>query len=420
MDENKTAVIVFGGGSTGLGVIRSLGRRGVPVIAADYNKHSLAFSSKYVRERILLPGPEAPPGAVVDLILEKSERLKHSVLIAADDYLLTTLSRNKSALSERYTVAVADWSVIEKCLDKRMTYQVCVDAGVPTSQTFFPDSEDFIEKHQDEFQYPCILKPIFGHRFSKSFKIKAFKVNNFDELQYYYRLTSETENEMIIQEIIPGTDDQLYTYYAYRDLQGDTLAEFTCRKLRQTPPSFGVITAGESTHTPELTEPGRAFLDKLGYTGVCGIEFKRDSRDNQFKLIENNARFGVVISLPIKCGVDLPWVMYCDLTGREKIRTGDYPAGTRWTYLLMDIVAFFRYPDKNLGDFICPYRGDHAHAIYASDDPMPLFKEWGQALRQLPGFLMRTFTRRHHKAVGNMSRASDKWKRININGGTGE
>src|SRR4030043_194708 len=148
---DKTGVIVFGGGSTGLGVIRSLGRRGIPVIAADYNKHSIAFSSKYVRERILLPGPEAPPGAIASILLNNSERLKNSILIAASDHLLIALSQNKDELSKHYTVALADWSVIEKCLNKGMTYQVCVDAGVPTSRSFSPDSMGFLEAHRDEF-----------------------------------------------------------------------------------------------------------------------------------------------------------------------------------------------------------------------------------------------------------------------------
>lgn len=388
---NKTGVIVFGGGSTGLGVIRSLGRRGLPVIAADYDKHSITFSSKYVCDRMIVPGPETPSKAIASFLLDNSDRLRNSILIAADDYLLMALSQNISDLSKHYTVAVAEWPIIEKCLDKRLTYQVSIGAGVPTARSLFPDSIDYLEEHRDEFQYPCILKPVFGHKFASEFKVKAFKVNDFEALKSFFHLASNTENEMMVQEIIPGADDQLFTYYAYRDLRGDTLAEFTCRKIRQTPPSFGVITAGESTYTPEIMDLGRAFLDKLGYTGVCGIEFKRDSRDNQFKLVEINARVGNVISLPIMCGVDLPWIMYQDLTNQEKIRVSDYTVGIKWVYLSMDIVAFLRYPEKRhkLGEFIRTYRGTRANAIYAPDDPKPLIREWVWSLGQLPGLLTR-------------------------------
>lgn len=409
---NKTGVIVFGGGSTGLGVIRSLGRRGIPVIAADYSRHSIAFSSKYISERMFIPNPEAPSGAIASFLLDNSDRLKNSILIAADDYLLTALSQNIAELSKHYTVAVAEWSVIEKCLNKGMTYQVSLDAGVPTARSLFPDSIDYLEEHRDEFQYPCILKPVFGHKFRSSFKVKAFKVNDFEELKSYYRLANNTVNEMMVQEIIPGADDQLYTYYAYRDLKGDTLAEFTCRKLRQTPPSFGVITAGESTHTPEIMELGRAFLDELGYTGVCGIEFKRDSRDNRFKLVEINARVGNVISLPIKCGVDLPWIMYQDLTNQEKIRVNDYTAGVKWVYLSMDIVAFLRYPEKRhkLGEFIRTYRGARANAIFAPDDPKPLIREWVWSLGQLPGFLKRMLFNRDQRSAKQAKPASNVQK----------
>ena len=400
---NRPGAIVFGGGSTGLGVIRSLGRRGITVIAADYDKHSIVFSSKYTHERVIIPDPAISGEAMITFLLENLTRWRNNVLIPCHDSMLQAISQNKAELSKHYMVAVPEWGALEKCLNKRMTFQTSIDASVPTAQALFPDSIGYLENHVTEIQYPCILKPTFSRKFADEFRVKVFKVRDFDELKYYYRLANKTGNEMMVQEIIPGADDQLCTYYSYRDLNSNTLAEFTCRKIRQSPPSFGVITAGESTYTPELMELGRRFLDKLEYTGVSGIEFKRDVRDNQFKLIEINARFGTVIALPIRCGIDLPWILYTDLVNQEKVLVDTYPAGMKWVYLATDVMALLRYYPKKqykLSEFFKTYREAKVYAVYARDDFQPFIKDWLWWLRQSFGFLFRLLFKKSWRKPG--------------------
>ena len=47
MNTGKTKAIVFRCYVGGLAIIRSLGRRGIPVVAVDYHSKALGFSSKY-------------------------------------------------------------------------------------------------------------------------------------------------------------------------------------------------------------------------------------------------------------------------------------------------------------------------------------------------------------------------------------
>ena len=392
----KSRAMVLGRGSTALGVIRALGQKGASLIAADYIKHGIAALSKYVQERVIIPDPRVSTEATISFLVDNSAKWRGSLLIPTDDCILVALSQYKAKLSEHYIVPVPEWGVVEKCVNKKMALQVATEVGIRIPQSFFPNSVDYLEEHKAEFWYPCILKPVFSRKFIDEFKVKVFETNDFEELKSYYYLATKAGNQMVIQEIIPGTAEQLYAYYAYRDSAGDLLAEFTYRKIRQSPPSFGTGTAIESTYTPEIMELGRRFLDKLGYTGICEIEFKRDARDSQFKFIEINARFGNQVSLPVRCGVDLPWILYQDLINGEKVRVDSYQVGVKWGDLSSDLSTFARYYRKKYGwgKFIKTYMGNKASAIYQRDDLKPFVIEWLSLLSRFPNFLFRLLLRR--------------------------
>ena len=57
------------------------------------------------------------------------------------------------------------------------------------------------------------------------------------------------------------------------------------------------------------------MLSALGFTGLSGMEFKLDVRDNQFKLIEVNPRPVHVQQLFRAAGINLTYLVYLDLTG---------------------------------------------------------------------------------------------------------
>lgn len=56
--------------------------------------------------------------------------------------------------------------------------------------------------------------------------------------------------KFLASEIIPGNDDCIYAYVAYRDMNGKILNEWAGKKLTQYPDSFGVF-ASASNEAPE-------------------------------------------------------------------------------------------------------------------------------------------------------------------------
>jgi len=375
----KTKAIVFGCYVNGLSIIRSLGRKGIPVVAVDYDKNTIGLYSKYAHESIIAPDPKVSSEKFLSFLFDNANKWKNGILIPTDDYVLDILSKNKKELSSYYTIPVPDWEITKNIVNKERTYEIAKELNIPIPKTFFPDSMEYLKTQKEEFEYPCILKPLIGHKFINKFKTKLYKINTFEELELKFKLAYETGYDMMVQEIIPGADDQIYVYGSYYDLNNKPLAEFTGRKLRQIPPTFGVTRVIESTYTDKVIDLSRRLLRKLSYTGLCDVEFKKDPRDNKYKLIEVNARSGMWMGLSIESGVNLPWIMYKDLVDHKKVEVNGYDVGVKWIHIRDDLEAIIRYhKQENLKamEYLSPYLHKKTYAVFALDDLKPFIREW--------------------------------------------
>ena len=91
-------------------------------------------------------------------------------------------------------------------------------------------------------------------------------------------------------EFIPGGDDRHCSYYTYIDETGNPLFHFTKRLLRRHRANEGGATYHITDWNPEVAEKGLRLLQHVGLRGLGNVEFKRDPRDGELKLIEVNAR----------------------------------------------------------------------------------------------------------------------------------
>ena len=99
----------------------------------------------------------------------------------------------------------------------------------------------------------------------------------------------------MIQELIPGSGrdgDGEQLSYAALCRRGAPLAQVVAaRRTRQYPPDFGrASTFVETIEEPEVEEMSRRLLGHLGFDGLVEVEFKRDPRDGELKLLDINPR----------------------------------------------------------------------------------------------------------------------------------
>lgn len=184
----------------------------------------------------------------------------------------------------------------------------------------------------------------------------------------------------MVQEIIPGPDSNIYLYMTYVNSEGDITSKFFYRKIRQNPPRFGVGRVAVSQDgIREVEEFTERLLKESNYRGVAVSEFKKDLRDNQFKLLEINVRTPRQNWLATYCGVNFPWVMYMDLVEGKQVEVMDYKKGVYWIELYQDILnSVFRHSREDLGfrDYIKPYLSKNkTFAVLSADDFMPFLKQ---------------------------------------------
>jgi D-aspartate ligase len=349
-EHDLPAAVVDVGWVNGLAAIRSLGRAGIRVLAVDHRPSALGFRSRYA-ESFLSPDWQADPKRFIASI----RALGEVVVFPTHDGQLNLIAQHIGDLP--VLAPFPDWELLERVQSKRAQLEQAVLAGVAVPETRHPLTAGEARAAADEIGLPVLVKPEQHVGFKQRFRRQAFRCVTMEEVDEAYARAEEFEP--MVQELIPGGDDTLYTVGSYLDRNGRPLGVFSGRKLRQTPPGVGTCRVGEALWVQDAVDAALRLLGAFDYVGLSQVEFKRDPRDGKFKLMEINPRLWQWHSLATACGVDLPRIAYADLVGEtpaEATMNGD---GKRWAITLMpgESPAFQRPP--------------YVDAVFARDDPKP-------------------------------------------------
>ena len=308
--------------------------------------------------------------------METKQDWDGALLIPTTDLSVAFVSQNRVTLADRYVTAVQSWDIVNELLDKRSLYLHAQELGVPTPGIFFPDSVQSLARTKDGLRYPCILKPVESQKFVERFGTKVIIVHDSEELIAQYMETQRHALDMMVSEIIPGDDSQFFHYRSYIDSQGDVLAEMCTQKLQQVPPDFGVARVSRTVPMIEdIRQLTLKLLRSVSYSGVSSAEYKFDSRDNEFKLIEINVRPVVPERLFVAAGINFPHITYLDLVENVRRRAPTYDPDIYWIdqfgefYELAKMLARKRFAVRN---YFWPYRNKtKVFCISFLNDPMP-------------------------------------------------
>jgi D-aspartate ligase len=369
-----TNAIVASGSTHALGVVRGLGRRGVPVTVVSYDRRDIATSSRLVRDVIRAPHPDNDEAAFVKVLLEAAHRCPGSLLIPASDAALGSIARNRTTLEDAGLIVASDAAeVTEILLNKAKTFALARSAGVPGPATYAPSNEDDVRWFCASMEFPAVLKPELSHLYRELVGVKWTRVESPEEALRAYAVARSLSLEVVLQELIPG-DEQCGAVYNSYFWNGEPLVEFTSRKIRNSPPETGSPSVVVSEWIPEVAEQGRRLLRAARFSGYSCTEFKRDPRDGQYKVMEVNARHNLSSLLATRCGLNFPWMQYRHLVDGIVPVQRDYQQGIYWVDVTRDLqnaTHYLRRPGYSLGEFIEPYRRPHVFAVLDRDDVRP-------------------------------------------------
>jgi D-aspartate ligase len=341
----------------GLTAVRSLGRLGVPVFAVDQRPSALGFRSRYALA-VRSPDPLTEEEPYVDLLAAIAEAAGETMpLLPTHDPPLNAIARHEPRLAALYALPFPGQAVTEQVQSKRAQLEHADAAGVDVPRTAHPSTAEEARDAARAIGYPLLVKPSNPDGFRRRFRRQAFRCETDAELERAYR--DAAPFAPMVQELIPGGDDELYTVGSYIAADGAVLGLFCGRKLRQTPPGVGTCRIGEALWVEDLVEAALRLLRAMGFHGISQVEFKRDPRDGRYKLMEINPRLWQWHSLAAALGVDFPRIAYLDLIGRRPEPATTRGRNGRWALTLHagETPAFVRLP--------------YVDPLLALDDPKP-------------------------------------------------
>ncbi len=375
MIQASNPAVVLGLFETGLAVCRSLGRAGVHTLGFDHSR-KIGFYSRYVKASIC-PHPLDSEGEFVQFLLKAASvhQSKPVLFITADEFVMP-VSRNRKSLEKHYLMNLPPEDIIECIADKFKQSELALGAGIPVPQTFIARNMNEVEKIKNEVRFPAFIKGADVTVWRKHFggHVKGFILNDQEELIRTSEMILRQGVSGLIQEIIPGSDTQIFVASFYVSREGEILASFGHQKLRQQPVGFGFGCVVESIEYPELLALGRRFFEKIGYRGVGTSEFKMDMRDGQLKHIELNPRYWQQNALGERCGMNFPLMNYLDLTGSQPQPILGYKPGIKWINIYADFDSFRdcrRREHLSFLSWIRSRKGDKIYSDLASDDIIP-------------------------------------------------
>jgi predicted ATP-grasp superfamily ATP-dependent carboligase len=401
--EHKTLspAVVLSTHNTGLAVIRSLGEKGVPVIAVYYQDRDMGYVSKYVRHKVPAPHPESQSNQFLELLVNLSRKHGRCVLIPCDDATLATVGNHAAMLSQHHLTACPDWEVVRSAIDKPYTYQLAESLGIPLPKTVIPKDISMVKEYCQTAHFPCLVKPRQSHIYFEKFRKKMVKAIDADSLIAAYHEAVSVGIDVMLQEYIEGPDTAGINYNSYF-WDGRPLAEFTAQKVRLSPPDSGVPSVVISKEIPAVLDSGRRLLKALNYQGYSCMEFKKDPRDGHYKLMEINARHNRSSMLAVRCGINFPWIEYCHRLYGQLPESNGYRQNLYWIDMTRDLAAIGKYIKRReftISGQLKPYLKSKVFAVLSLKDPMPFVKRCVDIFKMMASAAMKSF--KPNKALVN-------------------
>jgi len=371
------SAVVFGTGNfQGLAVMRGLGRCGIPVIAVA-KAGGPGLKSRYATEVWNVPDTHVDPEGVINVVIQIGERLKQQgrrgVLIPTQDSTVELLCRHRDRFPDSLVCHLPDYAIIKACSDKQVQCRLARELGVPLPTTYFDDERDqlFAALDSGAQQFPLVFKSKKELPPSLRKKFRIILIKDRPQLERVVAEADAAGITHLIQDVIPGEDDELYTFGSYMNQAGELRAWFTGRKLRQQPPRFGVCRVGESKRVQEIVDEGVKMLRGLHYFGISQVESKYDVRDGRYKLIEVNPRAWAWVALPIGMQVNLAYAFFCDALGIDTPMQA--MPDKRGVYISLFDDLYWSLKARDGRPWAHLFKGYDlvVEAYYAPDDPMP-------------------------------------------------
>lgn len=309
--------IVFPDNPAALAAARELGLAGVEVLVAGPTRGP-ASASRFT-EFLEMPNlyTDAPAWAEAMSAYGKEQEVP-PVLIATEDAALLVLDAYHEMLGAYFMRPHPAPGVVSAILDKRRLYANAEALGiaVPRNRELF-DTEglDGLDPKG------VLIKPSCRYYLDRNGRVRSFRLETGatkvigGSPSAAARIVLKAGFPTLLQEAIPGGYENLVTIALVLSRDGRVLDFMGACKEHEYPEPFGDGLIVREHHDPGLLQQTVSLLKSFGYWGICDVEFKRDAKTGEYKLLDANPRPWLWMNLATRMGKPLLLHAYNQTTG---------------------------------------------------------------------------------------------------------
>ncbi len=296
-----TILVTDAGRSSALAVIRSLGRSGWRVIAADPDPDAPGLRSRHARGRAVYPSPSINPGACIAAIERIVRCFGVELVIPATDQMVHVLAEARERFEPGCRLAIPDARGLQAVMDKWATLQLAQRLGVPIPPSRLVRTLDEAREAAASLRWPLVLKSSVTPCVDRGGRVVRRPVcyaAGPGELEQ--RLAHFEGGPVLMQEFCPGRGCGVEMLAHH----GRPVAAFQHRRLAEVPTSGGASAVRESVPIdPKLLDHATRLVEALDWTGLIMVEFKVG---RVVRLMEINGRVWGSMPLAVAAGMDFP------------------------------------------------------------------------------------------------------------------
>jgi D-aspartate ligase len=367
-----------------LTLLRPLAKAKIPVIVATTDAKDPTLKSRHAKNWVLVPGlTEEHDAKTVEILCEIASNVSQNhgmrpPLVYGSDESLAFIYRNRDALERSFLLLLNEPGVAEALLYKDSFARLAAGCGVRTPRSLMTSEQ--IDRELSSIEGPVIVKPkdkvhweeLKRLMFGPNAKARRFESGPALMADPAF---AQCKDALIVQELIPGGEEQLVSFHGFADKRGRLMVSFCGRKIRAFPSPAGESSCIELIVDPELTAYGQSVVEDLGLKGIFKIDIIRDPRDGSYFTLEVNARFNLWHHLAAADGINLPEIVYQHLLYGRAPALDEVSPQHRWVNLYRDFKSYqeqHRQGDLGLWSWMRSItERPTVFEAFEWDDPMP-------------------------------------------------
>jgi predicted ATP-grasp superfamily ATP-dependent carboligase len=358
-----------------VGIIRSLGRMGVPVYAIVEDRMTPAAVSRYLTGAFIWDTNRLDAERFLKGMTVIGQRLNRpTIVIPTGDVASLLVAENAAALQRWFLFPDQPATLPRLLANKKELYLLCQKLGVPCAHTVFPSSLDEAHEYVARATFPVVVKAAESWLLPVGGRTTMIAWTP-EQLHAIYRATDrQLWSNLMLQEYLDPSGGEDWFYHGYRNVRSNCCVGFTGRKFRSYPVFAGPTTLGKAVANDRLRLQAESLLQAISYSGISDLDFRLDTRDGQYKLLDFNPRIGAQFRLfEDEAGVDVARALYLDLIGKQ-VRASRSIEGRTFIAEFHDLAAslgYCRQGKLSFREWRLSLQGRREVAWFSRDDPLP-------------------------------------------------